>query len=135
VSAFYEIFGTIVVHKCPKAEAIIARLRKGPAGEIEIDVRQDAPDLLAVSLQGGGTFAADRVLDLDRLLQSLGPYTLEPAVLATTYDGEDGELVVARTEQEAREELSRHRLDQIGALLRDVTPEDRAKLADELRAR
>jgi hypothetical protein len=134
VGAFYEVFGAIRVHKCAEAEAIIARLLEYDAGDIEIDVGEDGPDILAVSIEGGGSFAAGGVLDFYQLLQSLGPYTMEPAILATTYDGEDGELVVARTEQEAGEELSRHRLDQIDGLLREVTPEDRAKLADRLRA-
>src|SRR5262249_26643451 len=127
VSAFYEVFGTIRVRKCPEAKGIVARLLKHDAGDIEIDVREDDPGVLSVSLEGGGSFAAGGVLDFDGLLQSLGPYTLEPAILTTTDDGEDGELVVARTEREARDELSRHRLDQIDVLLREVTPEDREK--------
>jgi hypothetical protein len=134
VSAFHEVFGKIRVRKCPEAEAIIARLLKYDAGDIEIDVRKDDTDVLAVSLEGGGSFAAGGVLEFDRRLQSLGLHAVEPAVLATTYDGEDGELVVARTDAESRETLSRHRLDQIDVLLRDVMPEDRARLADRLRA-
>jgi hypothetical protein len=134
VSAIYDVFGTILVRECPEAEVIIARLREYPAGAIAIDVSEGGPDILAVTLEGGGSFAAGDVLDFDRLLQSLGPYTMVPAVLATTYDCEEGELVVARTDAESRETLSRHRLDQIDMLLRDVTPEDRARLADRLRA-
>jgi hypothetical protein len=133
VSSFHEVFGTILDRKCSEAEAIIARLLAHDAGYIEIDVSEDGPDILAVTLEGGGSFVAGGVLDFDQLLQSLGPYTTVPAVLATRYDYEDGELVVAGTEQEARAELSRHRLAQIDVLLRVVTPEDRAKLADRLR--
>ena len=59
---------------------------------------------------------------------------MEPAVLITEYEGDEGELIVARSDAESTEMLSRHRLDQIEMLLRDVTPEDRAKLADKLRA-
>jgi hypothetical protein len=135
LSAFYEVFGTIRFRKCPEAEAVIARLQEHDAGDIEIDVSEDDSGVLSVSIEGGGSFAAAGVLDFDQLLQSLGAYTMEPAILATTYDGEDGKLVVAGTEQAAREELSRHRLDQIDVLLREVTPEDRVKLAHGLRAR
>jgi hypothetical protein len=103
-----------------------------PAGDIEFDVNECDPDVLAVSLEGGGSFAAGGVLDFDGLLQSLGPYTVKPAVLVTTYEDEEGELIVARSDAESREMLSRHRLDQIEVLLRDVTPEDRVKLADKL---
>jgi hypothetical protein len=134
LSAFYAISGTVRVRKCPEAEAIIARLLDRDAGEIKIDVGEDAPGILAVSLEGGGSFSAGGVLEFDERLRSLGPYTVEPAILATVYDCEEGELVVARTEPEAREALSRHRLDQIDVLLRDVTPGDRASLADRLRA-
>jgi hypothetical protein len=134
VSAFYEVFGTIRVRRCRAARAIIARLLKYDAGGIEIDVGEDEPGVLSVSLQGGGSFAAGGVLEFDQLLQSLGPYTLEPAVLAATYDSEDGELVVARNDAESRKTLSRHRLDQIDVLLREVMLEDRARLADRLRA-
>jgi hypothetical protein len=135
VSAQYDIFGTILVRSCPEAEAIIARLREVPADHVEVEVSEGGPDILAVSLEGGGSLAADDVPGLEQLLRSLGPHAVRPAILATRHDYEDGELVVAETEQEARAELSRHRLERIQELLRDVTPEDRAKLADRLLGR
>jgi hypothetical protein len=134
VSAFYEIYGTIRVRKCPKAIAIIARLEDFPQYGIELDINKCEPGILAVSLEGGSSFAAGEVLDFDKLLQSLGPYVVEPAILITDYEGDEGELIVARSDVESTEMLSRHRVDQIEVLLRDVTPEDRAKLADKLEA-
>ena len=134
MSAFYEIYGTIRLRKCPEAEAMIARLQDDPVGEVEIEVNECDPDVLAVSLEGGGCFAAGGVLEYDERLQSLGPYVVEPAVLVTTYEGEEGELIVARTDAESREILSRYRVDQIEVLLRDVTPGDHAKLTDKLQA-
>jgi hypothetical protein len=68
------------------------------------------------------------------LVQSLGRYVAEPAIVETVYECEGCILVVARSEAEAAEKLSRHRVDQIEVLLREVTPEDRAKLADQPRA-
>jgi hypothetical protein len=135
VSAFYEVFGTIRVRKCPEAEAIIALLLDHDAGEIEIDVSECEPDMLEVSLEGGGSFAAGGVLEFDQLLQSLGPFTVEPTILDTSYDYENGELIVARSDEESRQTLSRRRLDQIDVLLREVTPEDWAKLVEKLEGR
>ena len=89
---------------------------------------------MSISLEGGSSFAAGEVLDFDKLLQSLGSHVVEPAVLDTEYEGEDGELVVARSDAESAETLSRHRLEQIDILLGDVTPEDRTRLADKLRS-
>jgi hypothetical protein len=133
MSAYYEVYGTIRVRKCPDAEAIIARLRDGVAGNIDVNVGETDPDVLDISLEGGSSFAAGGVLDLDDQLRSLGPYAVEPASLDTRYDEEDGELLVARDDAECRAVLSRHRLDQIDVLLRDVTPDDRLRLADRLR--
>jgi Mg/Co/Ni transporter MgtE len=134
MSAFYQVFGTIRVRKCPEAEAIITRLQNYPVGEIEIEVNECDPDVLAVSLEDGDFFAAGGVLNYDALLQSLGPYTVEPAVLVTTYEEEAGELIVARSDAESIETLSEHRVDQIEVLLREVTPEDRAELVERLQA-
>ena len=69
------------------------------------------------------------MLEIDELVKSLGPRTLEAAVLFSNYDYEGDVLIVAATEQEERETLSRHRLVQISQLLCDLTPEDRARLA------
>jgi hypothetical protein len=111
MGAFYEVYGTIRVRKCPKARAIIARLKDFPQYGIEIDSDECEPGILSVSLEGGSSFAAGEVLDFDRLLQSLGPHAVEPAVLGTEYEGEAGELVVARSDAESAETLSRHRLE------------------------
>ena len=134
MSAFYQIYGTIRVRKCPESEAIIARLPDDPVGEIEVEVNECDPDVLAVSVEGGGFFSADGISELDDLLKSLGPHAVEPAVLVTHYEDEEGELIVARSDAESKEMLSRHRVDQIEVLLRDVTPEDRARLVEKLQA-
>jgi hypothetical protein len=132
VSAFYEIYGTIRVRKCPEARAIIARLEDFPQYGIELEIDECEPGILAVSLEGGSSLAAGEVLDFDKRLQSLGPHVVEPAILITDHEGDEGELIVARSDVESIEMLNRHRRDQIEVLLREVTPEDRAKLADKL---
>jgi hypothetical protein len=133
MGASYEVHGTIRVRKCPRARAIVARLKDFPQYGIEIDSDECEPGILSISLEGGSSFAAGEVLTFDKRLQSLGPHVVAPAVLGTEYEGEEGELVVARDAAESAETLSRHRLEQIDILLRVVRPEDRAKLADRLR--
>jgi hypothetical protein len=69
------------------------------------------------------------VLELEELVKSLGPYILEPAILESCYEYEDDVLVVAATEEEERETLSRYRLEQISQLMCGLTSEDRARVA------
>src|SRR5208282_4258329 len=71
------------------------------------------------------------VLVLDELLESLGPYTVEAAVLTGEY--EPCELVIAPTAEAGVTALSRHRLNQIKPLLNDLTTEGRESLATLLR--
>jgi hypothetical protein len=134
MSAWYSLSGSIQVCKCPEAEAVIARLRDHRDGGIEVDVNESAPGILEVSLGGGALISGDCARDYDELIQSLGPYVAEPAIVETVYESESCELVVAWSEVEATETLSRHRLDQIELLPREVTPEDRARLAERLQA-
>jgi hypothetical protein len=133
MSAWYSLSGSIQVRQCPEAEAVIARLKDHRDGGIEVDVHESAPGVLAVSLGGGALISGDGARNCDELVQSLGPYVTEPAIVETVYESEACDLVVARSEAEAEETLSRHRVAQIELLLREVTPEDRAKLADRLR--
>jgi hypothetical protein len=133
MSSFYQIDGTIRVRNGPEAWAIIARLKDHLDGGIEVEVHESAPGALEVSLGGGALVSGDTARDCDALIRSLGPYAAEPAIVETIYESESCDLVVARSGTEAAETLSRHRVDQIEALLREVTPEDRAKLANRLR--
>jgi hypothetical protein len=75
------------------------------------------------SIDGMGEFAAGGVLVLDELLESLGPFALEAAVLRGEY--EPCELVVAQTAQSRATALSHHRLDQIKPMLRELNAQDR----------
>jgi hypothetical protein len=133
MSAFYEIHGTVRLRRCHEVNVILARLDEYC---MVIDLAEDEhdPDVIAISIDSGNSFSFGSVLDVDELLKSLGPYTVEPAVFATRYENEAGELVVAPTEEADRATLSKYRLEQIEVLLHEVTPEDWAKLADKLRS-
>jgi hypothetical protein len=134
VRAWYSLSGSIRVLKGPEAGAIIDRLRDHLDGGIEVDIHESAPGVLEVSLGGGTLISGDGARDCDERIQSLGPHVVEPAIIETVYESESCELVVARSDAEAAETLSRHRLDQIELLLREVTPEDYARLAGKLQA-
>ena len=54
------------------------------------------------SIEGTGEFAAGGVLVLDELLESLGPYAVEAAVLIGEYENEPCTLVVARNNRGRR---------------------------------
>jgi hypothetical protein len=118
----------------PGGRVTIARLKDHLDGDIEVHVCESAPSVLEVSLGGGALVSGDTARDCDELVQSRGPYVAEPTIVETVYQSEGCRLIVARSEAEAAEKLSRPRVDQIEVLLREVTPEDRAKLADKLRA-
>ena len=139
MGAFYEVNGTIRVRDGPEVRTILDRLwadhvtREYSLGGITMSVDESEVGILEVILEGGDSFAAGSTLEFDKLLHSLGPHAVDPAVLTAEYEGEAVELVVARSDAESAETLSRHRLEQIDILLRDVTPEDRAKLVDKLR--
>ena len=70
---------------------------------------------------------------LDELLESLGPYTLEAAVLTGEYENEPCELVVAPTAEAGATALSHHRLNQIKPMLQELTAQDRQSLVILLR--
>jgi hypothetical protein len=134
LSAWYSLSGSIRVRQCPEAGAIINRLRDHLDGGIEVDVHESAPGVLEVSLGGGALVSGDCARNCDELIQSLGPYVAEPAIIETVYESEVCDLVVAGSDVEAAETLSRRRMEQIELLLREVTPEDRARLAETLQS-
>jgi hypothetical protein len=85
------------------------------------------------SIEGTGEFAAGGVLVLDEMLESLGPYAVEAAVLTGEYEHEPCELVVAPTTEAGATALSHHRLNQIRPMLHELNAQDRGSLATLLR--
>jgi hypothetical protein len=85
------------------------------------------------SIEGTGEFAAGGVLVLDELLESLGPFAVEGAVLTGEYENEPCELVVAPTTEAGTTALSHHRLGQIKPMLGELTAQDRQSLVTLLR--
>jgi hypothetical protein len=129
MSAKYKLYGELGLRKCPEAVAIIKKLRSFLGSCDGLEVGECEPGLLSLSLDIYDSFPGGSVLELDGLVKSLGPFTLEPTALVSVYDDDEDVLVVAATEGQEVETLSRHRLHQISELMPDLLPEDRRCLA------
>jgi hypothetical protein len=128
MSAWYAIGGSIPVRRCPEVDAIAAKIREHCDRDFAVSLVPRDAEVDEFSIEGAGEFAAGGVLVLDKLLESLGPYTLEAAVLTGEYENEPCELVVAPTAEVGVTALSRYRLNQIKPMLQELTAQDRQSL-------
>jgi hypothetical protein len=128
VSASYKLYGELGLRKCPEVVEIVKKLGSEIGSVHSLDLGEYEPVVISIVLDFYDSSCVS-VLEIDELVKSLGPYTLEPAVLVSHYEYEEDVLIVAATEKEERETLSRHRLMQISQLMCDLTPKDRARLA------
>jgi hypothetical protein len=128
MSAWYAIGGSIPVRRCPEVDAIAAKIREHCDRDFAVSLVPRDAEVDEFSIEGAGEFAAGGVLVLDELLESLGPYTLEAAVLTGEYENEPCELVVAPTAEVGVTALSRYRLNQIKPMLQELTAQDRQSL-------
>ncbi len=133
MSAWYSISGTVRVRRCPEVDAIAAKIRAHCDRDFAVNLVPMDAEVDEFSIEGTGEFAAGGVLVLDELLESLGPYAVEAAVLTGEYENEPCKLVVAPTTEAGATALSHHRLDQIKPLLRELTAQDRQSLVTLLR--
>jgi hypothetical protein len=133
MSAWYSISGTVRVRRCPEVDAIAAKIRAHCDRDFAVNLIPINADVELFSIEGTGEFAASGVLVLDETLVSLGPYAVEAAVLTGEYENEPCALVVAPTTESGTTALSRHRLEQIKPLLRELTAQDRESLVTLLR--
>jgi hypothetical protein len=127
MSAFDGLYGTIRLRASPEVTEIIAGLKDYEI--LDTEIRGNPRGVISVTLGGCGLLSHSAGIELQELVKSLGPYTLEPAILAMDYEHEEDILVVAQTEEAANSALSQHRLKQIVRLLQDVSPQDRVQLA------
>ena len=133
MSAWYAISGTLRVRRCPEVNAIVAKIQAHCDRDFAVTLVPRAAQRDEFSIAGVGEFAAGGVLVLDELLESLGPYTLEAAVLTGEYEREPCELVIAPTPEAGATALSHHRLGQIKPMLLELTVQDRQSLVTLLR--
>jgi len=128
MSAWYSISGSIPVRRCPEVDAIAAEIRAHCDRDFAVNLEPRDAEVDEFSIEGAGEFAAGGVLVLDELLESLGSYAVEAAVLTGEYENEPCELVVAPTVEAGATALSHFRLNQIKPMLRKLTAQDRQSL-------
>jgi hypothetical protein len=133
MSAWYSISGKVRVRRCPQITTIVAKIQEHCDRDFTVTLAVVDDDKSELSIEGMGELAAGGVLVLDELLESLGPFALEAAVLRGEYENEPCELVVAPTAQSRATALSHHRLDQIKPMLRELNAQDRQSLVTLLR--
>jgi hypothetical protein len=133
MSAWYSISGSLRIRRCPEVDAIAAKIRELCDRDFAVHLEPTDAEIAEFSIEGSGEFAAGGVLGLDELLEALGPYAVEAAVLTGKYENEPYELVVAPTPEAGATALSHHRLDQIKPMLRELTAQDCESLVTLLR--
>ena len=133
MSAWYSINGGFPVRRCQAVNAIVAKIRACCDRDFTVNLVPSGGEVDKFSIEGVGEFAVGGVLALDELLESLGPYSLEAAVLTCQYEEDASELVVASSKEAAAIALSHHRLNQIRPMLHELNAQDRKSLATLLR--
>ncbi len=133
MSARYAISGGVRFRRCPEVQATVAKIREHCDPDFTVSLVPRDAEVDEFSIEGAGQFPVGCVRVLDELLESLGPYTLEAAVLTGEYENEPCELVVAPTAEASAIALSHHRLEQIKPLLPELSTQDRQALAALLR--
>ena len=128
MSAWYAISGSVRVRRCPEVSAIAAKIREHCDRDFAVSLVPRGAEVDEFTIEGAGEFAAGGVLVLDELLESLGPYALEAAVLTGEYENEPCELVITPTAEAGATAVSHFRLNQIKPLLRELNPQDRRSL-------
>jgi len=128
MSAWYSINGSVRVRRCPEVCEIAAKIREHCDRDFTVNLVPRDADVDEFSIEGAGELPLGCVRELDELLESLGPYALEAAVLTGDYENEPCELVVAPTSEAGVSALSHYRLNQIKPMLQALTDEDRHSL-------
>jgi hypothetical protein len=132
VSHSCSLAGSIRVRRCDEVKEIIRHIRDVCGVEYEIDAVEVGEVELEVVIDGYTELSTFGVLELDLLLQQLGPFALEAAKLVGQYDLSPCELIVAPEGAAGKAAISRLRLDEIEPLIDSLVAEDRAKLIDLL---
>jgi len=128
MSAWYSINGSVLLRSCPEVDAIASKIRAHCDRDFAVSLEPRDAEIVEFSIEGVGEFAAGGVLGLDELLESLGPYSLEAAVLTGQYEDDPCELVVTPTAEAGATALSHFRLNQIKPMLQELIAQDRQSL-------
>jgi hypothetical protein len=85
MSAWYSINGGFQVRRCQEVNSIVAKIRACCDRDFAVNLVPSDGEVDEFSIVGVGEFALGGVLAFDELLESLGPYPMEAAVLTGQY--------------------------------------------------
>ena len=130
---WYSLSGRVLLRQCPEANAMVAQLRDLCQDGLGIITKELSSNQMELTVQGHAELAEATVREIERLLESLGPFAPDAEVFEGQFNHLPREVVVVRPGDDGRVLLSGHRLGQIRDLIADLVPDHRAWLIDLLR--
>ena len=134
MDAPYFLTGSVRVRECPEIAPILVRILAHRDIDFNISVTELEGGEVELTIDGARELDDDRMIRLEDQLQALGPYASEAAIFRRHYGPDACDLIVAPSREAGRAALSRVVLEDIRLSLGALVPEDRAQLAEGLRA-
>jgi hypothetical protein len=129
----YFLTGSVRVRECPETAAILVRVLAYRDVDFDITLTEPGGGEVELTIDGARELDDDRMIHLEGQLQALGPLAREAAIFRRHYGLDACDLIVAPSRDAGRLALSRVVLEDIRLSLAALVPEDRARLAGELR--
>ena len=130
----YFLTGSVRLRECPEIAAILVRILAYRDLDFDITVSEPGGGEVELTIDGARELDDERVNRLEGSLQALGPYASEAAVFRRHHELDTCDVIVAPSPEAGRVALSRVVLEDIRISLGSLVPEDRDRLAEELRA-
>jgi hypothetical protein len=130
----YFLTGSIRVRKCPEAEEILARLRRYRDVDFDIVVTEAEGGEIQLTIDGCRELGDRGMQRLEEQLQALGAFAREGTIFRRIHDLDACDFIVAPSREAGQVALSRVVLEDCRLMIQSLVPEDRARLAEELRA-
>jgi hypothetical protein len=80
LSDWYALSGRVLLRRCPDVDAIIVQLRELGTEGIGVVTKERGMDQIELTVQGHAELAEATVREIERLLESLGPFALDAEV-------------------------------------------------------
>lgn len=125
--------GSVRVRECPEVAAILVRILAYRDVDFDVTLAEPVNGEVELAIDGARELDDDRLIRLEGLLQALGTQAREGAVFRRHHGLDSCDIVVAPTPESGRAALSRVVLEDIRIALNSLVPEDRARLAADLR--
>ena len=130
----FFLTGAVRVRKCAETEAILARICRYRDVDFDIGITEVAGGHIELTIDGCRDLTDRGSQQLEEQLQALGPFAREAVVFRRIHDLDACDVIVAPSREAGLVALSRVNLEDCRYLIRAMTPDDRATLAEELRA-